>query len=105
MCEWKQKERWVEMVNDREREKQVGKLFVCLPTKTIHQGFLENPLLTCTALTFISKFLRASDQADLFILKFCNDVMMMIFLQVLYMCFDMLVNIKRVLYIQVFFKM
>lgn len=46
--EWKQ----AEMVNEKEKEKQVGKqdiLFVCLPTKTIHQGFEENPLLVCAA--------------------------------------------------------
>lgn len=45
---------------EREREKQVGKqdiLFVRLPTKTIHQGFVENPFAhsTCAALKFNSK--------------------------------------------------
>ncbi len=64
---WMETERETGWDGEWERAKQVGKLFICLPTKTIHQGFLENPLLTCAALTFISIFLRASDQANLFI--------------------------------------
>jgi len=45
MCDWKQKERQAEMVNEREREKQVGNrtysLYVCQP-----RLFIKTPLLT-----------------------------------------------------------
>lgn len=70
MCEWKQKERQAEMVNERERETG-GKTLYMPANQDYSSGLFGNPLLTCAALTFISIFLRASDQADLFIWKIC----------------------------------
>ncbi len=85
---WMETERETGWDGEWERAKQVGKLFICLPTKTIHQGFLENPLLTCAALTFISIFLRASDQANLFYLKVCLFVCDTYFIQKGLKCFQ-----------------
>lgn len=69
----------------RERNRWENSLYACQPRLFIG-AFWKT--LTCAALTLISKFLRASDQADLFILKICWFVCDTYFIQKGLKCFQ-----------------